>query len=125
MKTLDIDSQTSLQIPGLVHRTIAGSKSGLTRGEAWIQTVAPGAGTPLHKHDCEEIVIMLSGSVLCRNELGEECRVGAMQSVTFEPNVVHEIINDGSEPATGIAFFTMTPVRVQDPSGAIVPLPWD
>ena len=124
MKTIDIDSIQPFELPGVVHRTIASPATGAKTFEAWMQTVAPGAQTPPHKHDCEEIVVMLSGTVTCRNERGEECVVGPNQSIVFEPNVTHEIINTGDVPATGMAFFAMKDLVVQDPTGEHMPLPW-
>ena len=29
--------------------------------EAWLQTFAPGGRTPIHKHDCEELFVVLRG----------------------------------------------------------------
>jgi len=49
-------------IPGLTHITVAGAvQDGLQQVEAWVETVAPGSGTPIHRHDCEEIFIVLKG----------------------------------------------------------------
>ena len=30
--------------------------------EVWMQTFAPGSGTPIHRHDCEEVFIVLGGT---------------------------------------------------------------
>lgn len=30
--------------------------------EVWLQTFAPGARTPIHRHSCEEIFVVLKGS---------------------------------------------------------------
>ena len=38
----------------MVHRTIGGHLQGLKTMEVWLQTIAPGAATPVHCHDCEE-----------------------------------------------------------------------
>lgn len=29
--------------------------------EAWVETITPGSGTPIHRHDCEEIFIIVKG----------------------------------------------------------------
>lgn len=44
------------RLPGLTHRTVAGPLQGLSTLEVWVQTVAPGAATPVHRHDCEEAI---------------------------------------------------------------------
>ncbi|KAH6821783.1 resistance to phytophthora 1 [Perilla frutescens var. hirtella] len=53
----------SYGLPGLSHITIAGSiMHGFKEVEVWLQTVAPGGGTPIHRHSCEEIFVVLKGS---------------------------------------------------------------
>ncbi|KAL8028993.1 hypothetical protein ABFX02_14G199200 [Erythranthe guttata] len=48
---------------GLSHITIAGSvMHGFKEIEVWLQTFAPGARTPIHRHSCEEIFVVLKGS---------------------------------------------------------------
>lgn len=40
-------------IPGLAHLTLQGRKAhGLKGVELWMSTLAPGAGTPIHRHAC-------------------------------------------------------------------------
>ncbi|XP_052170590.1 uncharacterized protein LOC127786899 isoform X2 [Diospyros lotus] len=49
--------------PGLSHITIAGSVlHGMKEVEVWLQTFAPGSHTPIHRHSCEEVFIVLKGS---------------------------------------------------------------
>jgi quercetin dioxygenase-like cupin family protein len=48
-------------LPGLEHQTLAGSKDGLRSFEIWRQTIAPRAATPVHSHDCEEVITVLRG----------------------------------------------------------------
>ena len=124
LKIIDIASAPAFAIPGIEHRTIAGSEHGSGRSEAWIQTVGPGEATPMHKHDCEEVVVILTGQALCRLEDGTEFLLKADQSATMPANVVHQFINTGDQPSTALAFFTMTPVRVEHPDGTPMPLPW-
>lgn len=55
--------QNSYGVPGLSHITIAGSiMHGFKEVEIWHQTLAPGAGTPIHRHSCEEIFVVLNGT---------------------------------------------------------------
>lgn len=30
--------------------------------EVWLQTFSPGSGTPIHRHSCEEVFVVLKGS---------------------------------------------------------------
>ncbi|XVF32643.1 hypothetical protein REPUB_Repub17cG0100100 [Reevesia pubescens] len=48
---------------GLSHITVAGSLlHGLKEVEVWLQTFAPGSRTPIHRHSCEEVFVVLKGS---------------------------------------------------------------
>ncbi|KAL4205398.1 hypothetical protein AMTRI_Chr01g137090 [Amborella trichopoda] len=48
---------------GLSHITIAGAVlDGLKEVELWLQTFSPGSRTPIHRHSCEEIFVVLKGS---------------------------------------------------------------
>ncbi|MGD9743989.1 MAG: hypothetical protein AB7V53_15195 [Dongiaceae bacterium] len=46
MPILDHRTIDALALPGLTHRTIAGSRQGLGSLELWRQTIAAGEGTP-------------------------------------------------------------------------------
>ena len=61
--------QDSYGRPGLAHITLAGARHHGLRGvELWLQTFAPGSQTPIHRHACEEVFVVLRGrgSVLLR-----------------------------------------------------------
>ncbi|KAH7526087.1 hypothetical protein JRO89_XSUnG0059700 [Xanthoceras sorbifolium] len=48
---------------GLSHITVAGSVShGMKEVEVWLQTLSPGSRTPIHRHSCEEVFVVLKGS---------------------------------------------------------------
>ncbi|KAK7392387.1 hypothetical protein VNO78_20824 [Psophocarpus tetragonolobus] len=48
---------------GLSHMTVAGSLlHGMKEVEVWLQTFSPGTHTPIHRHSCEEVFIILRGS---------------------------------------------------------------
>ena len=48
-------------LPGIEHTTLAGRDLGALHISMWSQSLAPGAATPLHRHDCEEVVLIESG----------------------------------------------------------------
>lgn len=55
--------QDSYGRPGLSHMTVAGSLlHGMKEVEVWLQTFAPGSHTPIHRHSCEEVFLVLKGS---------------------------------------------------------------
>ncbi|KAJ4842910.1 Auxin-binding protein t85 [Turnera subulata] len=48
---------------GLSHITVAGSLlHGLKEVEVWLQTFSPGSFTPIHRHSCEEVFVVMKGS---------------------------------------------------------------
>jgi quercetin dioxygenase-like cupin family protein len=111
------------RVPGLAHQTLAGHEHGLKALEVWIQTIAPGSATPVHRHTCEEIVIVLRGSGRVTIE-GEETNFGANTTIVVPPQTVHQIMNTADEEMFIIAAFSETPARVYTPDNELMPLPW-
>jgi mannose-6-phosphate isomerase-like protein (cupin superfamily) len=110
-------------LPGIDHATLAGSANGLHEMSIWQQSVAPGAGTPPHRHDCEEVVLCTAGE----GELliaGKTERFGANMTVMIPANVEHQIISVGQAPLQFTAILSMTPVEAQFPNGEAIKLPW-
>jgi mannose-6-phosphate isomerase-like protein (cupin superfamily) len=112
-------------IPGIVHQTLAGHKrNGLNSVEVWRQTIAPHTGTPMHRHACEEVIVILSGRARLVID-GEVSEFGPDSTVIVPPNAVHQLDNIGDEPMALVSALGMAPVRVETPDGAPMPLPWD
>lgn len=110
-------------LPGILHQTLANADLGLKHLSIWRQTMAPGAATPPHRHDCEEVVLIESGS----GELhigGEILAFGPDSTLAIPPNVDHQIFNTGAEPIVCVAAFSATPVEVVLPDGQAIALPW-
>ncbi len=110
-------------IPGIHHTTWAGADDGLTQLSLWRQTLAPGAATPPHRHDCEEVVLCQGG----QGEVhigGQVHRFGADTTVVLPGQVVHQIFNVGSTPLEIVGVFPATPVGAWLPDGQAIELPW-
>ena len=124
MPVIDNGKVRFYEIPGLRHQTIAAAPAGASTMEVWRQTIAPGADTPVHRHACEEVIVILKGS--------GRCIVGDVVS-DFGPNstliipydAVHQILNTGSDEMELVATLGMSPVRVRTAQGEPLPLPWD
>lgn len=73
-----------------------GNAAGGTLGRV---VISPGCANPPHRHDrCEEILHLLSGTLLHR--IGDaEVRMVAGDTLVIPPGVVHCGRNDGDEPA--------------------------
>lgn len=110
-------------LPGLSHRTLAGPAEGLSKLEVWSQSIAAQAATPPHRHDCEEVVLVLAGQGrLAMN--GQEQRFRAGDTVIVPPGIAHQIFSDGPGELRLYAMFSMAPVRVEAPDGTPMELPW-
>ncbi len=124
MPIVNDDNQEALEMPGLWHRTIAGHRQGVKSMEVWLQSMAPGAATPVHCHACEEVILILSGSGICK-VAGETYPFGPNSTLILEPDVVHQIENTSGEDLRLIAALGMAPVRVKSADGTPLPVPWE
>ncbi|MDQ8023736.1 MAG: cupin domain-containing protein [Moraxellaceae bacterium] len=110
-------------LPGIEHRTLADAGHGLRHLSVWQQTLAPGAATPPHRHDTEEVVICHSG----RGELhmdGKVHRFGPHAVVLIPPDVPHQIFSVGSQPMECTAIFATGEVEVYGSDDERMVLPW-
>jgi quercetin dioxygenase-like cupin family protein len=85
--------------------------------------MAPGAATPPHSHDCDEVVLCLSG----RGEVhidGKVHRFGADSTVVLPRGRVHQLFNTGPMPLHTLGIFASTPVATRLPDGEAISLPW-
>lgn len=111
-------------LPGLEHQTLAGKRDGMQNFEIWRQTIDAGASTPVHRHDCEEVIVVLKGEGVCR--CGDtEYAFTEDDTVRIPPNVVHQICNTGDTDLYIMATLAMAPVRVETENGERMDLPWD
>ena len=111
-------------LPGLEHQTLAGRKDGMQQFEVWRQTIAAGAATPVHKHDCEEVIVIFSGEGVCHCE-GSDFHFKADDTLMIPPSVAHQIVNTGTTELKIMATLSMAPVRVETATGETMALPWD
>jgi quercetin dioxygenase-like cupin family protein len=125
MPVIDNSKVASVEIPGIVHQTLAGhKKDGLKSLEFWRQTIAPHTGTPMHRHDCEEVIYIMSGRARLTVD-GAVSEFGPDSTIIVPPNAVHELDNIADEPMQLVSALGMAPVHVKTPSGEPMPLPWD
>lgn len=113
-----------LALPKLVHRTLAGPWDGMTQAEVWLQLIEPGGETPVHKHACEEVVVVLEGRGSITID-GVETVFEADSTVIVPKNVIHKISNVGDTPMRLIGILAEAPVHVLHPDGTRMHLPWD
>lgn len=111
------------EIPGVAHATWAGAADGLTQLSVWRQTLAPGAATPPHSHDCDEVVLCLGGDGEIHVD-GEVHRFATDTTIVLPRGPVHQIFNTGTKPLETLGILGQTPVVTRLPDGSELPLPW-
>lgn len=130
--------ESSYGRPGLSHITVAGAtRNGLQEVEVWMQMFAPGSGTPIHRHDCEEVFLVLRGKgsffVAAATEGSsyggtgsggseeagaapwppQEHPVGANSTFVVPPNQVHKVLNSAaSGDLQLLVVISKPPIRV-------------
>ena len=124
MQVIDNKARPRATLPGIEHLTLAGSAQALGGLSVWRQTMQPGCATPLHQHDCEEVVLVLEGSGEVRWG-GGATTFGADSTLVIPPRVAHAIVNTGGVPLVTVAAFSATPVGTFLPEGKPLPLPWE
>ena len=123
MYVIEQSRPSAAPIPGVAHVTWAGQDEGLQQISIWRQTLAPGAATPPHRHDCDEVVLCQSG----RGELHVDGNVnpfGADCTLVLPRGCTHQIFSLGPMPLEIIGVFGATPVGTFLPDGDALALPW-
>jgi quercetin dioxygenase-like cupin family protein len=109
-------------LPGIAHATWAGIAENVGVS-LWRQTVAPGAGTPPHRHDCDEVVLCTAGLGELHID-GQVHRFGPDQTLTLPRGVEHQLFNVGALPLEVLGIFSVSPVGTFLPDGQAIELPW-
>jgi mannose-6-phosphate isomerase-like protein (cupin superfamily) len=123
MNVIEQTRPEASEIPGVAHSTLASGANGLTELSVWRQTLSPGAATPPHRHDCDEVVLCLSGWGEVHTE-GCVQRFGADCTVVLPAHRDHQLFNVGPMPLETIGIFAATPVVTLQPDGSPLELPW-
>jgi quercetin dioxygenase-like cupin family protein len=110
-------------LPGIEHATLAGADDGLARLSVWRQSMAPGGATPPHRHDCEEVVVVLAGNGELQID-GQVVAFGPDSTLVIPPDAPHRIVNTSADPLVTLAVFSVSPVEVRFPDGERIELPW-
>lgn len=123
MNVIEQVRPTASPIPGVAHATWAGHADGLEQLSVWRQTLAPGAATPPHRHDCDEVVLCLAGHGEVHAQ-GTVQRFGADCTLVLPKGRDHQIFNTGVQTMEIVGVFGATPVATYLPDGAALELPW-
>ena len=123
MPVVQNDTLKKFAIPGLEHQTLAGPEHGMKTLEMWMQTIQPGNGTPVHRHACEEAIVILRGSGRLTAE-AEDRAIGPNSSLQIPSDAIDQIVNTGAEDMLMIAALGQAPVKVCTAENKHIPLPW-
>nr|QBH72357.1 auxin receptor ABP-like protein [Echinochloa crus-galli] len=114
--------QSSYGIDGFSHITVAGALAhGMKEVEVWLQTIVPGGRTPIHRHSCEEVFVVLKGKgtlLLGSSTLqypGQPQEIPFSQNSTFlvPVNDPHQVVNsDKHEDLQILAIISRPPVKI-------------
>ncbi|KAK3139913.1 hypothetical protein QOZ80_5AG0392510 [Eleusine coracana subsp. coracana] len=107
---------------GFSHITVAGALAhGMKEVEVWLQTFGPGQRTPIHRHSCEEVFVVLKGKgtlLLGSSSLkypGEPQAIPVFQNSTFSVpvNDPHQVWNsDEHEDLQVLVIISRPPVKI-------------
>ncbi|NLD54251.1 MAG: cupin domain-containing protein [Burkholderiaceae bacterium] len=123
MQVIDQVQPEPSAIPGVAHATWAGSDEGLRHLSVWRQTLAAGAATPPHSHECDEVVMCQAGHG--EVHVGGEIRAfGPNQTIILPRDQVHQLFNTGTSPLEILGVFGATPVKTYLPDASELALPW-
>jgi mannose-6-phosphate isomerase-like protein (cupin superfamily) len=69
------------------------------KGTLGLQGLAPGAGTPIHEHDCEEVFVVERGAATCEylipgSTVMQRSTAYTNQTLYIPPNWRHRIVNE-------------------------------
>jgi quercetin dioxygenase-like cupin family protein len=110
------------EMEGNLMTGVATPSQGAQQIEAWTSTMEPGAATPVHVHDAEEVVVVLRG----RGEVRIAGGTVAFQSpctLIAPAGVPHQIVNSGTEPLEAVAAMRLRSA-IATADGEQVKLPW-
>jgi quercetin dioxygenase-like cupin family protein len=119
-----IDNRTLavFEMDGNLITGVATPSQGAQQIEVWTTTMAPGAATPVHMHDAEEVVVVLRGRGEVR--LGERTVAFRAPCTLIAPaGLPHQIVNTGTEPMEAVAAMRLRST-IATADGKEVQLPW-
>ena len=98
VKIMDyLDAELTQEMPGVTKRVVIGADDGAPNFCMRVFEMAPGSSIPLHTHEWEHEIFVLSGRGALLTEDGETPVV--KENVVFvPPNLPHGFANKGAEP---------------------------
>lgn len=123
MRVIENATRKHFSLPGIDHQTLVNRDDGIAGLEVWYQVLGPNAATPVHYHECEEVIVVLKGSGRAIVD-GEERHFGPNSTVVFPARMVHQLINSAEGQMVLMVSLSASPARVFAPDGTEIPVPW-
>ena len=92
----DVEPQQAPEAPGATLRWVIGEKEGAPNFAMRVGELEPGAASPLHTHDWEHEVFVLSGQATVYGG-GDEAPLAEGDTVFIPPMEEHRFTNEGGE----------------------------
>lgn len=122
MPVIDHAKWKEFEMMGNFMTGLATPSRGAKTLEVWKASMAPDASTPPHRHDAEEIVVVLTGEGEA-HAAGEVARFRAPCTLILPGNQLHQLKNTGTERMDTVAVVPISS-KVFDAEGNEMPLPW-
>lgn len=111
-------------LQGLRHRTVIDYRTGAKSLAIWQEEHLGGFHVPLHLHDCEEIISVLSGTI--RAQINDESFIIASgESILIPEMQPHGFSVVSEEPVKLLAIFSKADPRILKVDGEESTPPWE
>jgi quercetin dioxygenase-like cupin family protein len=96
MSIIKSSETQTFEVQGNSMTKLIAPSTGATEVMAWRAKLGVGAASPPHRHDVEEVIVVLSGS--CTARIGEETHtLSAGDACLIPAGTLHQVINSGEE----------------------------
>jgi len=103
------------------YRRIVARTEGATTRTVWDQTLPPAGLIPLHAHDTEETLTILTGQLTVTLD-DQTTVVEGDTTVLIAPGVLHSLRNDTAAPARMLVFLPTASPTIITPEGTSRPM---
>ena len=122
VKILNVTQLVPQKVPRITTRVHAQDSLGVSHTAVWGQWIDPPGFIPLHYHDTEEVIAILSGCLVLRMA-DEDVRLVAPATVILAAHEIHGMRVDGDASVHLMAAFPTATPQIFDPQGKPRPLP--
>jgi quercetin dioxygenase-like cupin family protein len=123
MNIVSVAEREAVEIEGNRMKGIAVAATGATEAEVWEAVMVPGASTPPHSHDAEEIVLVVEGGITADVD-GETVEVGAGEVVVVPAGRIHQLHNRAAGETRKFAVLGRVGAKTFWPDGSVLETPW-